>query len=317
MRVGEWRKAAPNKEAMSPQVLAILRPVLVDLGAAADAECWVVWGEDPESRYSVLAPTAAGLITVAMRLTGPDGPRATAKLIRWSKLSVSELGIESSGGHRLVAVQVESHVLKGLDTEADRICEFVRGLIAAMDGRHATMIPVAAIPAMAAGAGAAGAMSGADAVAAAAAMDEDEDAGAAKPAPKRPVEGAGQVAALGGNGQKPGPSAAKTAPKPAGAKPVSKPGDKPAGLALVPPAKPAASAGGSAGATPATAPGQPQPTPIAARAAAAHRPEPAAPGAHTPPAAPPPEPDRSEWIGPHPIEEPAVHESVKPRPWKP
>ena len=315
MRVGEWRKAAPNKEAMSPQVLAILRPVLVDLGAVADAECWVVWGEDPESRYSVLAPTVAGLITVAMRLTGPDGPRATAKLVRWSKLSVSELGIEASGGHRLVAVQVESHVLKGLDAEADRICEFVRGLIAAMDGRHATMIPVAAIPAMAA-AGAPGAQSGADAVAAAATMDEGEDTGAAKPAPKRGVDGAGQLAALAAAESKSGSSTSKTAPKPA-SRPATKPGDKSAGLALVPPARPGPSAATAAGANSGGVAGQPGPTPIATRAAAAHRPEPPAAGQGTPSAAPPPEPDRSEWIGPHPIEEPAGREPVKPRPWKP
>src|ERR1035437_8235036 len=156
MRLGEWRKAAPNKDSMNSRVLAILRPVLIDLGTDADAECWVAWGEDPESRCSVLAPTAAGLITVAIRPTGPDGARATGKLIRWTKLSVSELSIESSAGHRLDAVQVESHVLKGIDTEADRICEFVRGLIASIDGRNPTMIPVAVMPRIGA-AGAAGA----------------------------------------------------------------------------------------------------------------------------------------------------------------
>jgi len=108
MRLGEWRKAAPTKESMSTKVLAVLRPVLVDLGADADAECWVAWGDDPESRYSILSPTVAGLITMAVRITGPDGPRATAKLVRWSKVAVSELSVEASGGHRIVAVQVEN-----------------------------------------------------------------------------------------------------------------------------------------------------------------------------------------------------------------
>jgi hypothetical protein len=312
MRVGEWRKAAPNKESMSNAVLAILRPVLVDLGAEADAECWVVWGEDPESRYSVLAPTGAGLVTVAVRLNGPDGPRATAKLVRWSKLSVSELGIESSGGHRLVAVQVESHVLKGIDTDADRICEFVRGLIAAIDGRGSTMIPVAAIPGVAVVARKAG-LSGVDAVAAAATMDEDEDPGAAKPAAKLRAEGAGQPVPIVAPGTKAAPSAPKAAAKPA--KPAGKNGEKPGGLALVPPGKPAATSPAGQAAGPGGVPGQPVPTPIAARAAAAHHPEPAAP--KTPPPPPPPEPDRSEWIGPHPIEETSGHEPAKPRPWKP
>ena len=127
MRLGEWRKTAPSKDSLSTRVLGVVRPVLVDLGADSDAECWVAWGDDPESRYSILAPTVAGLISMAVRLTGPDGPRATAKLVRWSKVAVSELGVEASGGHRIVAVQAESLVLKGIDDEADRICEFVRG----------------------------------------------------------------------------------------------------------------------------------------------------------------------------------------------
>ena len=137
MRLSEWRKKAPTKESMSSRVLAVLKPLLVDLGADADADCWVAWGDDPEYRYSILAPTVAGLISVAVRLSGPDdGPRVTARLIRWPKVAVTELGIEASGGQRLVAVQVESLVLKGIDDEADRICEFVRGLIAAIDDRN-------------------------------------------------------------------------------------------------------------------------------------------------------------------------------------
>jgi hypothetical protein len=307
MRLGEWRKAAPNKEAMSNRVLAILRPVLVDLGAEADAECWVAWGEDPESRYSVLAPTSAGLITVAIRLTGADGPRATAKLIRWSKLSVSELGIEASGGHRLVAVQVESHVLKGIDADADRICEFVRGLIAGIDGRHQTYIPVAVMAgaAVAAGAAAVGtapavAAAVADSVAAAGAEEEAEpEEAAVKVAPKRltavpaaPAEPK-PTAAAGAKAVPPAPG--KAAPKQA-----SKPAEKPAALAIVPGSKPA---------EPAVQPVPP--TPIAARTAAHHGDQAAATSR---PAVPEPEPDRSEWIGPHPIEEPSP---AKPRPWKP
>ena len=75
MRLSEWRKTAPNKESMSNRVLAVLRPVLVDLGADSDAECWVYWGDDPEQRYTVLAPTVAGLVTVAVR------PSASASVV--------------------------------------------------------------------------------------------------------------------------------------------------------------------------------------------------------------------------------------------
>ena len=136
MQLGDWRKTAPNRECMSNAVLNVLRPVMSDLGAAADPDCWVQWGEEPQIRYLVMVPTSAGLISTAVRVnTGPDGPRATGKLIRWARLQLSELSVESAGGHRVVAVQVEGQVLKGTDGEADRICEFVRGLIAAVDGR--------------------------------------------------------------------------------------------------------------------------------------------------------------------------------------
>jgi len=136
MQLGEWRKKAPNRECMSNAVFNVLMPVLTDLGASADPDCWVQWGEDPEIRYLVMVPTRAGLISTAVRVnTGPDGPRATGKLIRWARLQMSELSVESEAGHRVVAVQVEGQVLKGTDADADRICEFVRGLIAAVDGR--------------------------------------------------------------------------------------------------------------------------------------------------------------------------------------
>ena len=136
MRLGEWRKVAPGRDCMSNAVLAVLKPVLIDLGADADPECWVLWGEDPDVRYVVMVPTRAGLISTAVRVNTPgDDPRATGKLIRWARLQLSELSVEAAAGYRLVAVQVEGQVLKGVDVEADRISEFVRGLIAAVDGR--------------------------------------------------------------------------------------------------------------------------------------------------------------------------------------
>lgn len=136
MLLGEWRKTAPNRESMSNKVMAVLKPVLADLGADADPDCWVLWGEDAEFRYSIMVPTVAGLISVAVRVTGAgEGPRATGKLVRWGKLQVGEFAIEASDGHRIVAVQVEGQVLKGTEEEADRICEFVRGLLAGIDGR--------------------------------------------------------------------------------------------------------------------------------------------------------------------------------------
>ena len=303
MRLGEWRKTAPSKESLSSRVLAVLRPVLVDLGAEADAECWVAWGDDPESRYSILAPTVAGVIVMAVRLTGPEGPRTTAKLVRWSKLSVSELAIEAFGGTRIVAVQVESLVLKGSDAEADRICEFVRGLLAGIDGRYPTPIPLALVEAAAA----------MGTVVKMPAVDDLQEDGA--PPPKGSTK-RGELVSDSASGPKPAgvrapkavPSAAKSASKSA-----PKSAEKPAALALVPPPT-LGSAPAATPAAPAAAPALP--TPIAARTAAAHHPDQAAAAPAHPASEPEPEPDRSEWVGPHPIEGPA-REPVKPRPWKP
>ena len=154
MLLSEWRKTAPNRECMSNKVLDVLKPVLADLGADGDPGCWVIWGEDPEYRYSIMAPTPAGLAMIAVRLSGgEEGPRATGKLVRWAKLQVSELSVEASGGIRIVAVQVEGQVLKGMDEEAGKICEFVRGLLAGIDGRlwHAAgPIVLSAMPQVAA-----------------------------------------------------------------------------------------------------------------------------------------------------------------------
>jgi len=306
MRLSEWRKTAPNKEALSGKVMAMLRPVLEDLGAGSDAECWVAWGDDPETRYFVLAPTDAGLISVAVRLTGVDGPRATAKLIRWTKVSVSELSLESSGGHRLVAVQVESLVLKGIDDEADRICEFVRGLIAGIDGRLPTAIPLAVVQAAALGG-----------ITVSAPQKVEP-----KPKSPSPVESVVPTAApdapklARAAAPKTGPDSSKPAAKAAPTK-TARAADKPAGLALVPPAAPAGPSGVPAAVKPAEpAAPLPPPTPIAARAAAAHQTDPAAQSAK-PAAEPDPESDRSDWIGPHPLEEPVKREPTKSRPWQP
>jgi hypothetical protein len=134
-----------------------------------------------------MAPTPAGLITVVIRVGGNgEGPRATGKLVRWGKLQVSELAVESADGHRLVAVQVEGQVLKGMDAEADSICEFVRGLLAGVDGRAYPVggaIVGASVPRVAAAKPAAKAAAAKAAAAKAAAAK----AAAAKPEPVKPA----------------------------------------------------------------------------------------------------------------------------------
>jgi hypothetical protein len=281
MRLSGWRKRAPAIESMSGEVVAALPPVLADLGAEADPECWIAWGDDPHLRYSVLVPTLAGLIIAAVRPAGPQGgPGISAKLIRWSKLTISELGIDSAGGHRIVAVQVETIVLKGVDDEADRICEFVRGLISEVDDRHHAPIPIAvmqAIPVRAA------------AVAA-----------SAQPA----VETAAPIAVVS--------VAVAAAPKP-----EPEPAPKPAVQSKPPPAaKPAPPAPAQ---TPPPAPAPtPRPAAAAIRKPTARQAGEAAP---LPPAAsraaPEIEVDRSQWIPPHPIEAAAPRKPGRPRSWRP
>jgi hypothetical protein len=136
MRLSEWRAAAPDPNALNPKVLATVEPALIAMGAQADPHCWIVWGDDPGIRYTVLVPIEAGLITCFIRVNVPgEGPRASAKLVRWSRVQTGELALETQAGHRVVSFQVEGQVLRGGDAEADRVGEFAKWLFAAIDGR--------------------------------------------------------------------------------------------------------------------------------------------------------------------------------------
>ena len=142
MRLSEWRNRAPRKESMTPKVLGVIDPVLASLGAEADPSCWIVWGDDPETRYVMLVPTESGLLQVLVRVNVPqEGPRASAKVIRWNRLQVGELALEMAGGHRLLGFQVESHVLRGADDEGAEMAAFALELFARIDGRPFTARP--------------------------------------------------------------------------------------------------------------------------------------------------------------------------------
>jgi hypothetical protein len=137
MRLSEWRSGAPSREALSAKVLAVVEPVLTALGAEPDPHCWVAWGDDPSIRYMILVPSAAGLISCHVRLPlpGGEGPRASGKVVRWPRVQIGELAVETVGGRRLVAFQVEQQVLRGADRQADDIAAFGLVLLAAIDGR--------------------------------------------------------------------------------------------------------------------------------------------------------------------------------------
>ena len=136
MRLSEWRSAAPSRDAVAAKVDAVVDPVLTALGAGPDPHCWVAWGEEPANRYSLFVPTDPGLLVCFIRVNVPgEGPRATTKLVRWPKVTIGELSVETQAGHRMLSFQLESQVLRGVDAEADRAAAFALRVIAAIDGR--------------------------------------------------------------------------------------------------------------------------------------------------------------------------------------
>jgi hypothetical protein len=135
MRLSEWRAIAPARPSVDPKVLAVVTPVLESLGAGADPHCWAHWGDDVTSRWQLLVPTMPGLVVVFVRVNvAGEGPRASAKLVRWSRVQVGELAIETQSGHRILSFTVENAILKGVDAEADRVAAFALGLVSAIDG---------------------------------------------------------------------------------------------------------------------------------------------------------------------------------------
>ena len=136
MRLSEWQADAPHRDAMTPKVLGPARDALALLGADRDPECWIVWGDDPGVRWTILAPALAGLAQVNVRVNVPgEGPRSAGKLVRWHRVQVGELSVEIQGGHRVVTFQVESHLLHGADAASDAVAAFADRFFAAMDGR--------------------------------------------------------------------------------------------------------------------------------------------------------------------------------------
>jgi hypothetical protein len=136
MRLSEWRAKSPSKDAGGPKVAAVVDAVIDALGAEPDPHCWVAWGEEPSHRYTIFIPTGPGLIASFVRVNVPgEGPRATTKMIRWSRVAIGELMVETQAGHRLLSFQLEQQVLRGADEEADRVAAFALRVIAAVDGR--------------------------------------------------------------------------------------------------------------------------------------------------------------------------------------
>jgi hypothetical protein len=130
---------------MSEKVAQAYDPVLAVLGSEPDPVAHVVWGDDPDQRYQILAAAPAGLVVVNVRVNVPqEGPRASGKLVRWGRLTVGELSVEAHHGHRQVTGQIENTILQGTDEVADEIGAFVALVLGRIDGRDVGAVASAA-----------------------------------------------------------------------------------------------------------------------------------------------------------------------------
>lgn len=136
MRLSAWTAIAPHPAALSSEVRAVIGPVLDAIGGDADPHCLPLWGGNPDDRYTLFSLSPTGLVVSAVRVEVPgEGPRITARLVRWSRLQMGELSIETSRGHRVLTMTLENQVLRAADEEADRIAWFVRAAQATEMGR--------------------------------------------------------------------------------------------------------------------------------------------------------------------------------------
>jgi hypothetical protein len=137
MRLSEFVAASNVPAAVSPKVLAAVRPVLVAIGAGEDPVGWFAAEDDPAARWAFLVPMAAGLVTCHVRVNVPgEGPRASARLVRWQRVQTGELSVESGGGsRRIISFVIDNRVVRATDAEGDAVAAFAHAVFDAMDGR--------------------------------------------------------------------------------------------------------------------------------------------------------------------------------------
>lgn len=138
MRVSDWQATLRGQKLMTGKVAVAYESALALFGEGLDTEAFVAWGDDPEVHYSLLVIGEAGLIIVVVRVNVPlEGPRASAKVVRWGRVAIGELAVEVQRGHKQATAQIDSYILKGVDDEADRIGAFVGNVLMHIDGRRA------------------------------------------------------------------------------------------------------------------------------------------------------------------------------------
>ena len=144
MRLSGWRSKAPGKDGLAQKAVDSVGAILTSLGADADAHCWIIWGDETGSRWTLMAPCPAGLAVINVRAGGlGEGSRASGRLIRWSKVQVGELAAESERGHRLVMFQIEGQPIRGTDDNADDVAAFAGLALAGVEGRPLPNLDVA------------------------------------------------------------------------------------------------------------------------------------------------------------------------------
>jgi len=135
MRLSDWRATPQGQASMPPKVAATFESALHSLGVSGDPPAFVMWGDQPDVRYQVLAATDAGMAVVGVRVNVPqEGPRASGRLVRWSRVQAGELTVEAHHGRHQVTAQLEGQVLIGLDEEGDRIAEWMAEVYRRIDG---------------------------------------------------------------------------------------------------------------------------------------------------------------------------------------
>jgi hypothetical protein len=140
MRLSDFVAASKVPAAVAPKVLAAVTPVLASIGAGEDPVGWLATDDDPAARWSFLAPLPAGLVTCHVRVNVPgEGPRASARLVRWARVQVGELTVESGGGNRrIVSLVIDGRVVRAADADGDAVAAFAHAVFDAMDGRSSS-----------------------------------------------------------------------------------------------------------------------------------------------------------------------------------
>jgi hypothetical protein len=138
MRLSDWQATLRGQKLMTGKVAAAYESALSLFGAGPESDAFVAWGDDPDVHYSLLVVGEAGLIIVVVRVNVPlEGPRASAKVVRWGRVAIGELAVEVLRGHKQATAQIDNYILKGVDDEADRIGAFVGHVLMRIDGRSA------------------------------------------------------------------------------------------------------------------------------------------------------------------------------------